>query len=182
MPCLWPGRARQDQRRQARVADVDRHPGRDELGPARPELDRRVDAGAQVHPRRARRRVRRQERPDPLVEDPRRYARGRPLILSVRVKVSACYIRICQIHHCAASAINLSTVTDSNHEHQQSNRLVGRRQPDSRQRDISSSDRLPVAFPGFAKLSWIITALDAISEGNARGVLARRRRASPGRF
>jgi hypothetical protein len=43
--------ARQDQRRHRRVADVDGHAGGHELGPARLELDRGVDARAQIHSR-----------------------------------------------------------------------------------------------------------------------------------
>jgi hypothetical protein len=62
-------RTRQDQRRQARVANVNGDTRRDQLSLAGHQRDRRIDAGAQVHAGGTRRRVGREKRANSLVED-----------------------------------------------------------------------------------------------------------------
>ena len=63
-------RARQQHRREAGIADVDRQAGRHQLGGAGREHQRRVDAGAQVEAGAARRGVGRQPLGDARIEDP----------------------------------------------------------------------------------------------------------------
>ncbi len=63
MPCLWPRPGpREDNRSQARVLDVDGNTGRNQLGTARGECQRRVETGAQIDAGGTHGRVRRQRK------------------------------------------------------------------------------------------------------------------------